>query len=80
MDIQQKDISSILRVLWDKDPFKGKWQILAKAFSVIRDVKGKKDASLDSFLAIAAPFIGVVGTVDYLPLLGFQGKCFRPPI
>ena len=71
-NIQQKDISTILRHLWQLDPFKAKWAILAKAFSVIRDDKGKKDASLDIFLAISAPFVDIVQPTNYLAVMGFQ--------
>lgn len=72
VDLQQKDISAILHVLWERDPFHNKWTILAKAFSVIRDEKGKKDASLELFLVVSAPFVEIVGLQDYLPTLGFE--------
>ena len=71
-NIQQKDISTILRHLWQVDPFKAKWAILAKAFSVIRDDKGKKDASLDAFLNISAPFVDIVQPGTYLAVMGYQ--------
>lgn len=71
-DLQQKDISGILHVLWERDPFRGKWTILAKAFSVIRDDKGKKDASLEAFLIIGAPFVEIVPIGHYLATLGFE--------
>lgn len=71
-NIQQKDISTILQNLWRLDPFKAKWTILAKAFSVIRDDKGKKNASLDTFLAISAPFVDIVQPTNYLAIMGFQ--------
>ena len=72
VDLQQKDISAILHVLWERDPFHNKWTILAKAFSVIRDERGKKDASLELFLVISAPFVEIVELQDYLPTLGFE--------
>ena len=70
--IQQKDISRLLERFWRMDPFQAKWTILAKAFSVIRDDKGKKDASLDAYLAISAPFVAIVRPADYLGMMGYQ--------
>ena len=70
--IQQKEISRLLERFWRMDPFKAKWTILAKAFSVIRDDKGKKDASLDAYLAISAPFVAIVRPADYLGMMGYQ--------
>lgn len=72
--MQQKDISGFLTLLWQYDPFKAKWTILAKAYSVIRDGVGKNNAPLDKFLAINGPYIGVVATKDYLVTLGW---CFN---
>ncbi|KAA8645453.1 uncharacterized protein ATNIH1004_006872 [Aspergillus tanneri] len=36
-ELTQKAKSGILRFLWQNDPFKAKWAILAKAYSIIRD-------------------------------------------
>ena len=70
--LQQKDISSILTHLWHKDPFQAKWTILAKAYSIIRDNKGKDNAPLDSFLALNAPLIGITSPAKYLEMLGWR--------
>ncbi len=70
--LQQKDISGFLTYLWQTDPFKAKWSILAKAYSVIRDHEGKEKAPLDGFLSINADFIGVVDPESYLAKLGWQ--------
>ena len=69
--LQQKEISGFLTQLWSEDPLKAKWSILAKAYSVIRDVKGKKNAPLDSFLAINGPYIGVIAPSEYFDTLGW---------
>ncbi|KAI9851062.1 MAG: hypothetical protein M1838_004588 [Thelocarpon superellum] len=69
---QQKDISAFLTFLWKNDPFKAKWAILAKAYSVIRDSQGKHQAPLDFFLAINAPFIGIVQPAEYIAMLGWR--------
>ncbi|KAI9873489.1 MAG: hypothetical protein M1830_000346 [Pleopsidium flavum] len=70
--LQQKDISGFLTYLWQADPFKAKWSILAKAYSIIRDTKGKDSAPLDSFLTINAPYIGIVPPAEYLDMLGWK--------
>ena len=70
--VQQKEISGFLTYLWQADPFKAKWSILAKAYSLIRDSKGKDKAPLDSYLAINGPFIGIVAPAQYLEMLGWQ--------
>lgn len=70
--LQQKDISGFLTYLWQADPFKAKWSILAKAYSIIRDTKGKENAPLDSFLAISVPYIGVIPPGEYLAMLGWK--------
>ena len=69
---QQKEISGILTVLWQNDPSKAKWSILAKGYSVIRDSKGKGNTPLDIFLAINGPFIGVIAPDAYLGTLGWS--------
>ena len=71
-NLQQKDKSGFLTYLWSTDPFKAKWTILAKAYSVIRDKVGKQGAPLDNFLAINGPFIGIVAAEDYLVMLGWE--------
>ena len=60
----QKVISGFLTHLWQADPTKAKWTILAKAYSKLRDKVGKKKAPLPPFLAINAPFIGVVRPME----------------
>lgn len=70
--LQQKEISGFLTYLWQTDPFKAKWSILAKAYSLIRDSIGKEKAPLDSYLAIIGPFIGIVPPEQYLEILGWE--------
>lgn len=65
-------ISRFLSHLWQADPTKAKWTILAKAYSKLRDKVGKKKAPLPPFLAINAPFIGVVDPDDYLRIHGWE--------
>ncbi|KAF1980707.1 hypothetical protein K402DRAFT_408993 [Aulographum hederae CBS 113979] len=68
---QQSQISGFFKMMWQDDPFKAKWAILAKAYSIIRDRVGKVNAPLDMFLSIAAPAVGIVPANQYLGKLGF---------
>lgn len=69
--VQQKSISGLLTFLWSHDPFKPKWTILAKAYSVIRDAPNMGSTRLDIFLAINAPFVGIIPPQDYLQTMGW---------
>jgi len=69
---QQKEISGFLTCMWQLDPFKAKWSILAKAYSLIRDSQGKDAAPLDQFLAITCPFIGIIMPGYYLHDMGWE--------
>nr|ACS91150.1 alpha box protein [Nannizzia gypsea] len=70
-DLSQKVKSGLLRLLWGSDPFKAKWAIVAKAYSVIRD-KHIGQVTLESFLALIGPFIGLVSVANYLDTMGLQ--------
>lgn len=61
-----------MTALWKADPFQAKWAILAKAFSEIRDVKGKSDALLPEFLSINAPLLRIIEPERYLMALGWN--------
>jgi hypothetical protein len=70
-NFQQKQVSTLLQVLWAEDPFKAKWAILAKAYSMIRDRVGKEDAPLDNFLDLCCPEIGIISINEYLNKLNW---------
>ena len=70
-EFQQKVISTYIVTLWDNDPFKAKWALVAKAYSVIRDEVGKERAPLDEFLMLVADFVGIIKPEQYLPMLGW---------
>lgn len=72
LKFQQKEISGFLTILWQADPFKAKWSILAKSYSVIRNDQGKANAPLEKFLAINAPLIGIIEPADYLEALSWE--------
>ena len=58
--------------MWQADPFKAKWTILAKAYSTIRDVQGKTFSPLDQFLAINTPLLSIIEPHEYLDALGWN--------
>nr|QIA15783.1 mating type protein MAT1-1 [Venturia carpophila] len=68
---QQKDISGFLTRMWSSDPFQAKWSIIAKAYSVIRDMVGKANAPLDKFLQIVCPLIKIIEPAKYLDMMGW---------
>lgn len=70
-EMTQKAKSGIIRYLWQADPYKGKWAILAKAYSILRDDHGS-DVSLDTFLELTVPFIGLIQPGEYLGAMGCQ--------
>ena len=70
-DLSQKVKSGLLRLLWNSDPFKAKWAILAKAYSIVRD-KHCGQVSLDTFLALNGRVIGIMEPADYLRVMGVQ--------
>lgn len=72
LSFQQKEISGFLTILWQNDPFKAKWSILAKSYSVIRNSQGKANAPLEKFLAINGPLIGVIEPARYLEALSWE--------
>jgi len=70
-DLTQKARSGILKFLWQNDPFKAKWAILAKAYSIIRD-NHVGEVSLDSFLNLNGNFIGILEPNRYLAAMGWE--------
>nr|ADJ38440.1 MAT1-1-1 [Phialocephala europaea] len=69
--LQQKEASRYLTTLWQRDPFKAKWTVIAAAYSKIRDEVGKQNAPLDRFLSIVCPKIGIVDDERYLNQLNW---------
>jgi Mating-type protein MAT alpha 1 HMG-box len=68
----QKIKSGITRCLWNIDPYKGKWTILAKAYSFLRDNYGSAVVALDTFLELTVPFIGLILPGEYLGAMGCE--------
>ncbi|KAL9607282.1 MAG: hypothetical protein Q9167_007795 [Letrouitia subvulpina] len=70
--MQQKEISGLMTYMWQWEPAKAKWAIAAKAYSTIRDHLGKGNVSLETFLDLVAPFLGIIAPADYLYELGWE--------
>ena len=70
--LQQKEISGLMKHMWEADPFKAKWAILAKAYSMIRDEQGKSNTPLDDFLALSVPKINIIKPTHYLDAIGWK--------
>ncbi|RFU34446.1 hypothetical protein B7463_g1887, partial [Scytalidium lignicola] len=68
---QQKESSIFLTAMWQKDPFKAKWSIVARAYSGIRDHLGKRRAPLDAFLIRVCPKIGIIAVEAYLTTMNW---------
>lgn len=58
--------------IWQNDPFKAKWSILAEAYSIIRERNTKHAAPLDKFLGLTCPLIGIIPREDYLGFMGWS--------
>ncbi|KAL9043048.1 MAG: hypothetical protein Q9214_003611 [Letrouitia sp. 1 TL-2023] len=69
--MQQKEISGLLTYMWHSEPAKAKWAIAAKAYTTIRDAHGQGNVSLEDFLAVVAPFLGMIAPADYLDAWGW---------
>ncbi|KJK75530.1 hypothetical protein H634G_08894 [Metarhizium anisopliae BRIP 53293] len=71
-DVQQKTASGFLTTLWNKDPFRNKWALIAKVYSFVRDEIGKDKITLASFLSFSCPVMGIIEPQSYLTILGWS--------
>ncbi|KAL2042929.1 hypothetical protein N7G274_003987 [Stereocaulon virgatum] len=71
-NFQQKQISGFVTSMWREDPFKAKWSIIAKSYSMVRDTKGKDHAPLNAFLAINGPLMDIIEPAQYLQTMGWN--------
>ena len=70
--LQQKEISTVMGKIWQHDPFKAKWAIIGKAYSVLRDKLGKENAPLDQFLEIICPHMDIIEPTQYFVIMGWE--------
>jgi hypothetical protein len=70
-DTQQKYCSGFLTKLWNQDPRRNKWALVAKVYSFIRDHVGKSRINLSAFLGVVCPMMKIIHPDDYLQTLGW---------
>jgi len=66
-----KKLSNLIGTLWEADPNKPLWSLLAKAWSMIRDQLTKKKAPLDEFFGVMCPWLGLPSPDSYLETYGW---------
>ncbi|KAH9868249.1 CDK-activating kinase assembly factor mat1 [Plenodomus biglobosus] len=66
-----KLLSQPIGMIWEADPNKSLWSLMAKAWSTIRDQIGKDNAPLDQFFGIVCPFLNMPTQETYLELHGW---------
>ncbi|KAI1551947.1 mating-type protein MAT-1 [Pyrenophora tritici-repentis] len=66
-----KKLSNLLGILWESDPNKPLWSLLAKAWSMLRDQLTKEVAPLDEFFGIVCTELGVPHPDWYLEANGW---------
>nr|AML61199.1 mating type protein MAT-1 [Curvularia lunata] len=66
-----KKLSNLISLLWDADPNKSLWSLMAKAWSNIRDQVGKDQAPLDEFFGLICPHLELPDPASYLDLHGW---------
>jgi hypothetical protein len=67
-----KALSGIMGKMWDADPNKPIFSLLAKTWSMIRDQIGKDAAPLRKFLRIVCPSFGLCPPSKYLATFGWS--------
>nr|Q9Y8C7.1 RecName: Full=Mating-type protein MAT-1 [Curvularia ellisii]AAD33449.1 mating type protein MAT-1 [Curvularia ellisii] len=67
-----KKLSNLISLLWEGDPNKSLWSLMAKAWSNIRDQVGKDQAPLDEFFGIICPHLELPDPAYYLDLHGWS--------
>ncbi|KFA66100.1 hypothetical protein S40285_04296 [Stachybotrys chlorohalonatus IBT 40285] len=71
-DLQQKIVSGFLTTLWNKDPVRNKWALIAKVYSFVRDEATKEKISLSRYLDVCCPQMKIVEPSQYLAALGWS--------
>lgn len=66
-----KKLSKSMSTLWESDPNKALWNLITKAWSIIRDQVGKDNAPLREFYDIVCPEYKIPSPEVYLDLLGW---------
>nr|ADE44127.1 MAT1 [Alternaria brassicicola]ADE44128.1 MAT1 [Alternaria brassicicola]BAJ10491.1 mating type protein MAT1-1-1 [Alternaria brassicicola]BAJ10492.1 mating type protein MAT1-1-1 [Alternaria brassicicola] len=67
-----KKLSNLIGLLWEADPNKSLWSLMAKAWSTIRDQIGKDKAPLDQFFSLICTHLKMPTPESYLAVLGWS--------
>nr|BAP25502.1 mating type protein 1 [Pseudopyrenochaeta lycopersici] len=67
-----KKLSNLMGAIWEADPNKSLWSLMAKAWSTIRDQIGKDKPPLDQFFRIICPYLNMPSPETYLELYGWD--------
>lgn len=59
-------------MLWNQDPYRNRWALIAKVYSFIRDEIGKDKIPLSQFLGVCCPLMKTISPSAYLSLLGWH--------
>ena len=68
---QQKNVSGMMRRLWENDLFRSKWSMIANVYSVIRNDVGKLAAPMDRYLQIVSQLLNIIPAANYLERMGW---------
>lgn len=71
-EVQQKTASGFLTTLWNKDPYRNKWALIAKVYSFVRDQLGRDKVSLSYFLNVSCPIMKIIEPSIYLSSFGWS--------
>ncbi|UKZ74126.1 hypothetical protein TrVFT333_001785 [Trichoderma virens FT-333] len=71
-EVQQKTASGFLTTLWNKDPYRNKWALIAKVYSFVRDQLGRDKVSLSYFLNVSCPVMKITEPSIYLSAFGWS--------
>lgn len=67
-----KKLSNPLGTMWESDPNKSLWSLLAKAWSIMRDQVGKDNVPLHDFFQLICPHLNIPPPETYLEEHGWK--------
>nr|ALI93545.1 MAT1-1-1 [Hypocrella siamensis] len=71
MFVKEQRKPRFITTLWNKDPFRSRWGLIASVYSFVRDELGKGNVPLVHFLNFACPVMGILPPRAYLNVLGW---------
>lgn len=78
-NIPQRSKSGAISGLWQLETAKGHWELMARAYTYLRNNYELKDTTLKSFMKEVAKMINLPNPEDYVRALGYElAKCDLP--